>query len=80
MTRKFVLALGLVAIALGSTQLIAGKPKPGGGCPTGRPGCVCPQYMDPVVCPDGCSYYNPCAASCAGQHNCVSTGGGPVPL
>ena len=79
--RKLALAFGIAAIAIGSSQLFAGKPGGGGGgCPTGRPGCVCPQYMDPVVCPDGCTYYNGCAAGCAGQRNCVRTGGGPIEL
>ena len=76
-TRSLALAAGLAAIALGSTQLLAGKPG-GGGCPRGRANCVCPQYIDPVLCPDGCTYYNGCAASCAGETNCVRTGGGPV--
>jgi|WetSurMetagenome_2_1015567.scaffolds.fasta_scaffold532127_1 hypothetical protein len=75
--RSLALACGLAAIAFGSTQLLAGKPG-GGGCPTGKPNCACPQYIDPVVCPDGCTYYNGCAAICAGERNCVRTGGGPV--
>lgn len=77
MLRKLALVFGLAAIAIGSTQLLAGKPG-GGSCPTGKPNCVCPQYVDPVVCADGCTFYNSCAASCAGEHNCVPTGGGPV--
>ena len=75
--RRIALAIGVVAITLGSTQLLAGKPG-GGGCPIGKGNCICPQVIDPVVCPDGCTYYNGCAASCAGERNCVRTGGGPV--
>jgi hypothetical protein len=74
---KLTLVFALASIALGTSQLLAGKPG-GGGCPTGKPNCVCPQYIDPVVCADGCTYYNSCAATCAGERNCVPTGGGPV--
>jgi hypothetical protein len=83
MKRKIVrlaMVAGFLAIgALGTHQLMA-RPPQGGGCPTGRANCVCPQYMDPVICPDGCTYYNSCAASCAGEHGCTSTGGGPIEL
>ena len=77
---RFALVAGLFSIAaFGATQLMA-RPPQGGGCPTGKPGCFCPQYMDPVICPDGCTYYNGCAASCAGERGCVPTGGGPIQL
>ena len=77
MLRNLTLFFGLAAIVFGASQLLAAKPG-GGGCPTGKPNCICPQYIDPVLCPDGCTYYNSCAASCAGERNCVRTGGGPV--
>lgn len=77
---RWTMALGFLAIgALGTQQLMA-RPPQGNGCPTGRPNCVCPQYQDPVICPDGCTYYNSCAASCAGESGCTSTGGGPIEL
>ena len=71
--RNLTLVLALVAIFAGSSPLLAAEPG-GGGCPTGKPGCVCPQNYDPVVCPDGCRYSNACAASCAGQRDCVRPG------
>ncbi len=77
LVRLTVVVLAVAAIGIGAGQVLAGKPG-GGTCPTGKPGCFCPQYIDPVVCPDGCTYYNGCAASCAGERNCVPTGGGPV--
>ena len=43
---KIAFAVALAAVTLGSTQLFAGKPKPGGGCPTGRPG---PPQREPAV-------------------------------
>lgn len=74
--RVLVVVFAVGAIVAGAGQALASKP--GGGCPLGRPGCICPQYVDPVVCPDGCTYYNSCAATCAGERGCVSTGGGPT--
>jgi hypothetical protein len=77
---RFAFVAGLVVVGgFGMSQMMA-RPPHGDGCPTGRPNCVCPQYVDPVVCPDGCTYYNGCAATCAGEQGCTRTGGGPIEL
>ncbi len=70
-----VVTVALLAIVTGASQLLAGKPGGGGGCPTPRLGCVCYELYAPVTCDGGCTYSNQCFADCAGARNCVPSGG-----
>ena len=58
------------AVALSADLALANRPVGAGGCPHPRPDCVCIMIYDPVVCDGGCTYSNPCVASCAGARNC----------
>eukprot|EP01023_Acetabularia_acetabulum_P008043 TRINITY_DN134_c0_g1_i6.p1 TRINITY_DN134_c0_g1~~TRINITY_DN134_c0_g1_i6.p1 ORF type:complete len:205 (-),score=22.59 TRINITY_DN134_c0_g1_i6:335-949(-) len=35
-----------------------------------KPGCICPQYYDPVCCDGGIEFGNQCEASCANARQC----------
>lgn len=77
---KRIVRLGMVVVAAaaivgGTSQLFAGKPGSGGGCPRPRLGCICYELYAPVTCDGGCTYSNQCFASCAGATNCVPSGG-----
>ena len=67
-----VSVLTLVAV-FGSTQLFAGKPGGGGGCPRSN-FCLCADIYCPVTCAGGCKYSNMCVAQCAGATACVQDG------
>lgn len=73
-----VALLAVVAISFGAVQALA-KPAPS-PCPTGRPGCFCPEIYAPVLCDGNCQYSNSCFARCAGARNCVPIGPGPIEL
>ena len=42
--------------------------------------CICPMIYAPVLCDNGRTYSNSCVAACAGAHNCVPVGPGPIQL
>ena len=75
LARLSVVAVLALAAALGSTQLLAGKPGGGGtgGCPRSN-FCLCAQIYCPVTCANGCKYPNACTADCAGATACVQDG------
>lgn len=65
-----VVFLVVFALCAGAGQILAKKPGKK-ECPTPFPYCMCPAYIDPVVCQrkDGwpeCRYTNMCFARCAG--------------
>lgn len=66
----------LVVASAGLGQLFAGKPG-GGGCPTPRPNCICPDIYAPVICDGACVYSNQCRADCAKATHCVPGDIGP---
>ena len=67
--KGLVAALALCAIVAGTSAAWAGKPPR-------KPICECAPIDLPVLCPDGKVYGSPCLAGCAGQTDCVPTGGG----
>ena len=68
--RGFVIAFALVAIVAGAGAAWARKP------PGGPGSCECAPIDAPVLCSNGITYLSACVAACAGQTNCVPTGGG----
>jgi hypothetical protein len=70
-TFRYLMVMVIAAgFAAGAGQLMAGKPG-GGGCPTPRVNCLCPDIVDPVICDGGCTYTNQCRADCAKATHCV---------